>query len=223
MKKTASLAAMFACATTLAVAPPAAAINLTAGTIEAAGTAATVDLWYFTILGGAPLLTGVQLSPLAPSGPPGVLTTEDMGLLLYREVGGSIGALLGTDGIAGAAPRSARIELLLDPGDYVAVVSASTLSPGEFGPFQDDPAVTLGMDYELVLDQAGGNSSDYTCSIEGTLAGGFVVTKFAVSPPSVADCVVPSSVPEPGSLALLLAGLAAGAGIAIRRPSGAAA
>ncbi len=206
-----TLAAGLTCASIFAASTPALAINQTSGVIEVAGQNATVDLWYFTINGAVPLLTGVQADPIG-----GPFTTEDMGLLLYREVGGTFGAFLGADGAPGGV-RNARIQLNLDPGDYIAVVSSTTLSPGEFGPFQTDPDVSIAMDYELTLDQAGGNDSSYTCSIEGNLNGTFSVDKNLQVSPTVADCQVPqSSVPAPGSLALLLSGLVA-AGFLRRR------
>lgn len=195
-----------AMAAMLAVGPRAQAVNLQAGTIEASGTTATVDLWFFTINPGGPFTTGVNLTPLG-----GPFTTEDMSLLLYTESGGLIGAFLGAAGAIGA-PRSARIDIpALASGDYVAIVSATELTPGEFGPTQSDPNVSITIPYELILDLVGGNESTYTCSIEGTLRGSFDITRFTSLPPGVsADCLVPSStVPEPTTLAIILAGLMA--------------
>jgi len=204
MTRRVSLLAGVPCAAILAASTPALAINLVAGTIDVLGQDATVDLWFFTITGGAPLLTGIQADPIG-----GPFTTEDMGLLLYREIGGSFGALLGADGAPGGA-RNARIELNLDPGDYIAVVSSTTLSPGEFGPTQNDPGVSILMNYELTLDQAGGNSSLYSCTIQGDLNGTFSVNKNPQVSPTAADCQLPqSSVPVPGSMALLVPGIVA--------------
>lgn len=188
---------------------PASAIVLEAGVIETAGNVATVDLWYFSYTGIAPAAFGVNLTPI--NGP---FTTEDMGLLVYTNVGGLPGLLIGSDGVAGALPRSARVDFAaLVPGDYVAVVSSSTLSPGEFGPTQSDPAVSVPITYEIVLDGLGASDANYTCSIEGTLGGGFVVDAGAG-----ANCITPTAqVPAPGSLALLLAGIAGAAGLGARR------
>jgi hypothetical protein len=200
---------LFAGALALAAARPATAVVLEAGVIETSGDVATVDLWYFSFAGIAPAVFGVNLTPI--NGP---FTTEDMGLLVYTNVGGLPGALIGSDGIAGLLPRSARVDFAaLAPGDYIAVVSASTLSPGEFGPTQSDPAVSVPITYEIVLDEAGSSDASYTCSIQGTLGGTFVVD----ADPG-ADCIVPTTqVPAPGSLALLLAGIAGAVGLGARR------
>lgn len=194
---------------------PSAAITQTAGTIEQSGNTATVDLWFFTVGAGGPFDTGIQLDPI--SGP---FTTEDLSLRIHSVAGGIIGAEIGADGAAGGS-RSARVEFSLGTplasGDYVAIVSASDLSALEFGPTQDAGSVRVTTNYELTLDLAGGNESIYTCSIEGTLRGSFDVTKYTAA----ADCRVPgTAVPEPGSLALLAAGLAAAAGLGIARRPG---
>jgi hypothetical protein len=93
------------------------------------------------------------------------------------------------------------------------VVSSSTLSPGELGPVQTDPDVSIAINYELTLDFAGGNESVFTCSIQGDLDG------TSTKAPADAVCFLPASndVSEPGSLALLLAGIAGAAGLGARR------
>ncbi|MBM3525338.1 MAG: hypothetical protein FJX57_20515 [Alphaproteobacteria bacterium] len=190
------------------------AVVQTSGDILISGTHAEVDLLFFSVGGVGIQATGIQADPRAPAGPPGVLTTEDMGLLLYTEVGGAIGALLGSAGAPGGA-QNARIDINLAPGDYIAVVSWSTLAHGEFGPTQNDPNVSIKIEeYELSLDGVGGNNSVFTCAIEGQLGGTYTVTKFDPA----ADCVVPTStaVPAPGGLALLLSGIAA-AGLGLSR------
>jgi hypothetical protein len=209
MLKSAASFAVLAAALALAVPQPAVAVNLTSGTIETSGQNATVDAWFFTLNGAASLNTGVNLTALG-----GPITTEDLGLLVYTNVGGTIGALIGQAGIAGDGISQARLDFLpLAPGDYIAVVSSSTLSPGEFGPFQTDPDVSIAIDYELVLDLVGGNETTYTCSIQGNLDG------TSTKSPGDAVCFLPAAdrVPEPGSLALLLAGIAGAAGLGARR------
>jgi hypothetical protein len=185
------------------------AVQLTAGVIEQSGTNATVDLWYFTMSAALPVATGVNLTPI--NGP---FTFEDMGLLVFTDVGGTLGALIGQAGVAGDATRSARVDFAaLAPGNYIAVVSASDLVPADIAPFQNDPAVSVPIQYELVIDLAGGNDATYTCSIEGNLDGTWTKS------PASASCVVPSGtpVPAPGSLGLLLAGVAGLAGIGAAR------
>lgn len=209
MLKPAASIAVVAGALALVVPPNAAAITQTSGTIETSGQNATVDAWFFTLGGVVPLNTGVNLTALG-----GPITTEDLGLLVYTNVGGTIGALIGQAGIAGDGISQARIDFLpLAPGDYIAVVSSSTLSPGEFGPFQTDPDVSIPINYELTLDLAGGNESSFTCSIQGNLNG------TATKDPATALCFLPATtdVAEPGSLALLLAGLAGAAAFGMRR------
>lgn len=214
MLRSAMCSAAVALALLCAAPLPAHAINQTSGVIELSGTTATVDLWFFTINAGGPFETGVQLDPISV-GPP--LTNEDMTLRVYAVSGGNIGALLGSDGVSGGS-ASARVEFLgalaLPSGDYVAVVTASDLAAGQFGPTHNAAIATPNINYELTLDLAGGNNSTYTCSITGNLDGTFTKS------PAGAACVIPaaSAVPAPASLGLLLAGIAGIAGLrAVRR------
>lgn len=174
---------------------PAHAITLEAGTVETSGTNSTIDLWYFTL--DFDLLTGIQVDPIS-AGPP--LSNENVSLILYQNDGlGSPGLQIAADG--DALPGNARVQLDLTAGDYVVALSAYDLMPSEVGsPFQSDSTVPLEISYEIVLDQAGGNDSRFTCLIAGNLDGSFTQDG--------TNCTVPLvDVAEPASLGLLGIGL----------------
>lgn len=176
---------------------PAQAILLEAGKVETSGANSAIDLWYFTL--DFDFFTRIQVDPLSV-GPP--LTTENSSVILYENDGaGGIGTLLASNG--SPAPSNAFVALNLLAGDYVVALSAFDLLSSEVGgAFQTDSTVALDIDYEIVLSDAGGNDSRFTCSIFGNLDGSFTRTDKTFD--SSANCAVPAAqVSEAPSIALL--------------------
>lgn len=192
---------------------PARAITQTSGFVETSGSNSTVDLWYFTL--DFDLLTGIQVDPRAGVDP---LSSENVSLILYENDGmGGVGNFIAGDGAAAPLPGNARVELALSAGDYVVALSAFDLLPEEVGSaFQRDSTVSLSFEYELTLDQAGGNDARFTCSIEGNLDGTFTQTDLTFD--QSADCRLPAvEISEASSLPLFAAMGLLGAGLIGRR------
>ncbi|MEO0411878.1 MAG: hypothetical protein AAF221_08585 [Pseudomonadota bacterium] len=204
----------FACACGAAfLAAPAHAITQTSGFVETSGVNSTIDLWYFTL--DFDLITGVQVDPRAGVDP---LTTENVSVLLYENDGvGGLGSLLAQAGAPAPLPGNARVELALTAGDYVVALSAFDLLPAEVGsPFQSDSTVPLSFEYELTLDQAGGNDARFTCSVAGNLDGSF--TRADSTFDQSANCRIPAAqINEAPSLALFAAMGLIGAALIGRR------
>ncbi len=143
----------------------------------------------------------IQVDPLSV-GPP-LTGTENPQLLLYAD-DGSLDAgdfLMGDDDTYGSTGLNPRLTFNIAAGSYVAVVGASDVGVGQFGPFQTDALSTTGFDYELAFSDPASNNTNMNCFLEGNLDGTFSKTVRQAD-----TCNIPvSDVPEPRSLVLFAA------------------
>jgi hypothetical protein len=196
-------------------AAPARAVVIEAGRIETSGTAATVDLIYFTLTDPGDSI--FAMSPIC--GSCGVITTERSGIALYQaDVTGGIGAFIEGDP-GDAATVSSGISRLVTDGDnlpignYIIAVSWFELLNGELGPIQIDSGINLAFDYEVGFSGGAATNAIITCKASGNLDGTFSLDVRAAG----TNCKLPTAaVPEPAPVSLALAGLL-GLGLSRRR------
>lgn len=182
-------------------APKAEAVIVEMGEIESDGVSTTIDRWYFTIdAAGAFEIQLVLLPSEAP------IPDSRSALKIYRDDGALDAGdfLVGDDGTAFGDP--AKVSQVFDAGAYVLIAADYDLGLGEFGPIQTDAESTEGWLYEFA-SKGGGDALTITCTMFGTLDGGFTEQPRAGSCPSA-----PAEVSEPAVLPLLGAALL-GAGV----------
>lgn len=177
------------------------AVIIEGARVETNGVSNTIDLFFFQVNVAGDIV--IQVDPLSV-GPP-LSGFENPQLLLYTD-DGSLDAgdfLMGDDDTYGPNGLNPRLSFNIAAGSYVAVVGASDVGIGQFGPFQTDALSTTGFDYELAFSGPASNDTTMNCILEGNLDGSFSKTVRAAD-----TCVIPvSDVPEPVTLALLGAAL----------------
>lgn len=195
-KPRAFLVAAAAFAAAALVPNPANAVIVEGARVETNGVSNTIDLFFFQVNVGGAIV--IQVDPLSV-GPP-LTGNENPQLLLYAD-DGSLDAgdfLMSDDDTYGPTGLNPRLSFNIAPGSYVAVVGASDVGVGQFGPFQTDALSTTGFDYELAFSDPASNDTTMNCILEGNLDGTFSKTVRQAD-----TCNVPvSDVPEPWSLAL---------------------
>ena len=205
-----AVAAAFALACFAAM--PAKAVIIEGGEIETDAVSNTIDLYFFQVLVGGDIT--IQVDPLSV-GPP-LTGFENPQLLLYTD-DGSLDAgdfLVGDDDTYGPNGLNPRLSFNIAAGSYVAVVGASDVTVGQFGPTQTDALSTTGFNYELAFSDPASNDTSINCILHGNLDGTFSKTV------RLADtCQI--AAPEPASAALFGAALAGLLGLtrAARRSS----
>lgn len=191
-------------------ATPAQAVIVEQGEVETDGVSNTIDLFFFQVLVGGAMT--INVSPI-----PGddVLTgNENPQLLVYLDDGtlGAANFLVGDDDTNGLNPE---ITFNFAAGSYVAVVGASDVGIGQFGPFQTDALSTSGFIYEIGFSGPASNDTNLNCILEGNLDG--TRDKTVRQADTCHTNVV--SVDEPAAAGLLGFGLVTLALAAARRPS----
>jgi hypothetical protein len=192
---------------------PANAVIIEGGEIETNGVSNTIDLYFFTVTVGGDIV--IQVDPLSV-GPP-LSGFENPQLLLYSDDGSLDAAdfLMSDDDTYGPNGLNPRLTFNIAAGSYVAVVGASDVAVGQFGPTQTDALSTTGFNYELAFSDPASNDTAIDCILHGNLNGTFSKTVRANDTCQIAG------VPEPASALLLGAGLAGLLGLttAARRSS----
>ncbi len=98
---------------------------------------------------------------------------------------------------------------MLAAGNYIMAVSEYNLLPGNFGPLNPNAVNKVGYQFEFGISAAENRYVTPTCDYSGNLNGTFTLTSglASCSKQPVLPAYQPASVPEPASIALLLAGL----------------
>jgi len=190
---------------TFLAASPAQAIFLEADHIDADGAFSSIDLWFFSFNA----ITSATIKANDIGGP---TIGADPDLIIYRD-NGAIWTLVATDTAAGTDPSISR---LFGAGSYVGAVANHPLAVGDLGPFHADAALAIGgYDYEFNGPEPVGGDISINCVLSGNLGGGYTKRVLADD-----TCHLPrriSTVPEPGTLGLLAAGLIGLAGLRRRK------
>lgn len=188
----ATFTALTLCAAAAALAPrPALAVIVEGGSIETDGSNSTVDRFYFTVaVGGTLGLSAIELINNPPRiGRLAFKVYQDDGVLDASDL------LLSAD--SPSTGTAVSLTNMFATGNYVAIVSQFPLAAGEFGPVHLAP-VSAGYDYEFSAFLPASNDVTVTGQCSGNLNGTFTARNNA--------CAAGTPVPEPSSLALLIAG-----------------
>ena len=177
------------------------AVIVDGGFIETDGINTTVDLFEFNLSQSGAFSPGLAELPVNP--PP----ISHPAIKLYRADGPSAGTLVA----AADATTAGQVSLnaMLAAGNYIMAVSEFNLAAGNFGPLNPAAVNKVGYQYEFGIsggqDAYVSSTCDYTGNLNGTftLKGGLA----SCSAQPVLPTYQPARVPEPDSMALLVAGL----------------
>jgi hypothetical protein len=185
----------------LALAPArAGAVIVVGGSIQANAADTTVDLYDFTFTASGTFSPG--LAELFGNPPP----VSHAAIDLYSVVGTTATLVA-----AASATTAGNVQLnaSVNPGDYIMAVSEAPLTPGDLGPLNPASTNKVGYTFEFGITGAFQNDIVEGCSYAGNLDGTFSLASSPAGCPAtpVLPTYQASAVPEPGSAAILLAGL----------------